>query len=398
MMQILKFVIRNIRRRKLRNWLTILGIVIGVIAIVSLISLSEGLKDTINEQYNNLGTNRITITSKYASFGGGRSSEGLTDEDIKSIKKISDIELVSGSLNGFLETKYSQKTLMLSFVSYDAENFQEMLSQSNLEIESGEYISDEKTKAVVVGYNYIDHEKSKDLFGKTLTIGKKIKIADTDYTVIGVLKKTGDARNDNLIYMSNDNLKELTKTETYDSIFAIVKDGKDIENTAKRIEIRLEKDRGSEDVTVTSPIQESKNREETLGIVTIVVVGIACISLLVGGIGILNSMYTSVFERKKEIGVLKAIGAKKKDILMIFLLESGIIGLLGGIIGVILGFSLAFLVKVVASYIDITINVSITLQIIIIALGFSFMIGVISGMIPAYLASSQEPVDALREE
>jgi len=198
--------------------------------------------------------------------------------------------------------------------------------------------------------------------------------------------------------MSNENLKELTNTETYDSIFAIVKSGKDIENTAKRIEIRLEKDRGSKDVIVTSPIQESKNREETLGIVTIVVVGIACISLLVGGVGILNSMYTSVFERKKEIGVLKAIGAKKRDILLMFLLESGIIGLLGGIIGVILGFSLAYLVKIIAAYIDITINISITLQIIIIALGFSFLIGVISGMIPAYLASSQEPVDALREE
>lgn len=398
MIQKIKFVLGNIQRRKLRNWLTILGIVVGVIAIVSLISLSEGLKETIDEKYESLGANKITITSKYMGFSGGRSSDGLTDEDIRSIKKISDVELVSGSLNGVLETKYAQKTLMLSYVSYDAENFKEILSQSNLEIESGDYISDEKTKVIVVGYNFINPEKSKDLFGKTLTIGKKIKIASSDYTVIGVLKKTGDARNDNLIYMSNENLKELTNTKTYDSIFAIVKSGKDVENTAKRIEIRLEKDRGSKDVTVTSPIQESKNREETLGIVTIVVVGIACISLLVGGVGILNSMYTSVFERKKEIGVLKAIGAKKRDILLIFLLESGIIGLLGGILGVILGFSLAFLVKVIAAYIDITINISITPQIVILALGFSFLIGVISGMIPAYLASSQEPVDALREE
>ncbi len=109
-------------------------------------------------------------------------------------------------------------------------------------------------------------------------------------------------------------------------------------------------------------------------------------------------MYTSVFERKKEIGVLKAIGAKRKDILTIFLLESGIIGLIGGTIGVILGFGLAALVKLGAAQAGITINISITLQIIILALGFSFIIGVISGMIPAYIASSQEPVNALREE
>jgi len=189
MIQKIKFVLGNIQRRKLRNWLTILGIVVGVIAIVSLISLSEGLKNTINEKYDSLGANKITITSKYMDFGGGQSSKGLTDEDIRSIKKISDVEIVSGSINGVLETKYAQKTLMLSYVSYDAENFKEILSQSNLEIESGDYISDEKTKAIVVGYNFINPEKSKDLFGKTLTIGKKIKIDGSDYTVMAFLKK-----------------------------------------------------------------------------------------------------------------------------------------------------------------------------------------------------------------
>jgi putative ABC transport system permease protein len=398
MIGILNFVIRNIRRRKLRNWLTILGIVVGVIAIVSLISLSEGLKNAISDEFNSLGANKITVTSKYAGFAGSSSGNGLTDEDIKTINKISDIEFSSGSLNGYIETKYAQETIMVSYTSYDAKHFQEMLEQNNLEVEKGEYITDEKIKAAVIGYNYTDTEKSKDLFGKTIDIGKKIKIAESDYTVIGILKKTGDSRKDNLMYLSNDNLKEITESETYDTIFAIVKPGKNIDNAANRIKIKLEKARDAKDVTVTSPIQEAKNREETLGIVTIVVVGIACISLLVGGIGILNSMYTSVFERKKEIGVLKAIGAKKRDILMIFLLESGIIGLLGGTIGVILGFSLAGLVKLVAYQVGITISISITASIIILALSFSFMIGVISGMIPAYLASNQEPVDALREE
>lgn len=398
MLQILNFVIRNIRRRKLRNWLTILGIVVGVIAIVSLISLSEGLKSNINEEFNSLGANRITITSKYTGFAGSSSGQGLTEEDIKTINKISDIDFVSGSINGYIETKYAQETIMISYTSYAAEYLQEMLEQNNLEIEKGEYITDEKSKAVVIGYNYTDTEKAKDLFGKTLDIGKKIKIATSDYTVIGILKKTGDARKDNVMYLSNENLQEITGAETYDTIFAIVKPGKDIENAANRIKIKLEKARGAEDVVVTSPIQAAKNREEILGIVTIVVVGIAGISLLVGGIGILNSMYTSVFERKKEIGVLKAIGAKKRDILMIFLLESGIIGLLGGTIGVIAGFSLSWLVKFVASQLGITINISMNVGIIILALGFSFMIGVISGMIPAYLASNQEPVDALREE
>ena len=129
MIGILSFVLRNLRRRKLRNWLTIAGIVVGVIAIVSLISLSEGLKSAITDEFNNLGSQKITITSKYQSFGGGRSTQGLTDEDIKIIEKISDVDYATGSLNGYLETKYNQKTQMLSYTSYDPKYFEKMLLQ-----------------------------------------------------------------------------------------------------------------------------------------------------------------------------------------------------------------------------------------------------------------------------
>ncbi len=398
MIGILSFVLRNLRRRKLRNWLTIAGIIVGVVAIVSLISLSEGLKSAITSEFNNLGSQKITITSKYQSFGGGRSSLGLTDEDIKTIEKITDVDYATGSLNGYLETKYNQKTQMLSYTSYEPKYFEKMLLQENKEILTGSYISSDKAKEIVVGYSFYDSDKTDNLFEKTLDLGKKIKIADTEYTIVGVLKKTGDGRKDSAIYISNDNLKEITQNDTFDAIYAITKEGKDVEVTSEKIKDRLERKRGSEDVFVTSPIQEAKNREETLGMVSIVIIGIACISLLVGGIGILNSMYTSVFERKKEIGILKAVGAKKKDILLIFLLESGIIGLIGGTIGVLLGFGLASLVKLVAAQVGITINILISFNIVILALGFSFLIGIISGMIPAYIASSQEPVEALREE
>lgn len=398
MIGILSFVIRNLRRRKLRNWLTIAGIVVGVIAIVSLISLSEGLKSAITDEFNSLGSQKITITSKYQSFGGGKSSQGLVEEDIKTIQKITDVDYATGSLNGYLETRYNQNKQMLSYVSYEPKYFENMLKQGNLELFKGNFITSDKSKDIIVGYNFYDLEESKDIFGKTLDLGKKVKVAGTDYTVIGILKKTGDGRKDTVIYMSNENLKEITKNDTFDVIYAINKEGKDIEETAERIKDRLERKRGSQDVFVTSPIQEAKNREETLGMVSIVIIGIACISLLVGGIGILNSMYTSVFERKKEIGILKAVGAKRRDILLIFLLESGIIGLIGGTIGVILGFGLALLVKLGAAQAGITISILISFNIVILALGFSFLIGIISGMIPAYLASSQEPVDALREE
>lgn len=397
MIGLLNFVIRNLKRRKLRNWITIFGIVIGVVAIVSLISLSEGLKSTINKEFNNLGSQRITIISKYQGFGG-KSSLGLKDEDIENIEKIADVDYATGSLRGSYDVKYGQKTLALTIASYEKDYFEKMLTQENRELLKGTYISSDKAKEVVVGYDFVNPEKVDDLFGKVLGIGKKIKVNDEEYTIVGILKKTGDARKDSMIYLSNDNLKELSESETYAMIFAINKDGKNIEETSKKIEDMLERKRGSKDVFVTNPVQITKSRDETLGIVSVVIIGIACISLLVGGIGILNSMYTSVFERKREIGLLKAIGAKKSDILKIFLLESGIIGLIGGILGIILGFSLALLVKLVAMQLNVDVSVLISFNIVILALGFSFLIGVVSGMIPAYLASSQEPVDALKEE
>lgn len=398
MIKLLNYVTRNLKRRKLRNWLTIAGIIVGVIAIVSLISLSEGLKIAITEEFDNLGSQKITITSKYQSLIGGQSTQGLKDEDIKTIEKIIDVDYVTGTLTSYLELKYNQITLNTMLTSYDPRYFEKMIKQENNELLRGNYITSDKAKEIIVGYSYINPEKAKDLFKKTLDIGNKIKIAGTDYTVVGILKNTGDQMKDNVIYISNENLKEITNTETYATIYAINKEEKNIETTSQKIKERLEKKRKAKDINITTPIKEAESREEILGIVSIVIIGIACISLLVGGIGILNSMYTSVFERRKEIGILKAIGARKKDILLIFLLESGLIGLIGGTIGVILGFTIAWLVKVVSLQIGITINILISFNIVVLALGFSFMIGVISGMIPAYIASSQEPVEALREE
>lgn len=399
MFNILPFVLRNLRRRKLRNWLTIAGIIVGVFAIVSLISLSEGLKESIDKEFSNLGAYKITITSKYVSFGGTRTSNGLTDDDIKTIKKVSDISFVSGSLTGYLETKFSNEVVMVTFTSYDYDYFEDMFKQNNLSLAKGNFFTSKKSKEVIVGHNYIDSKKSKDqLYGKTLDLGRKIQIDGSDYTVVGVLKRTGDDRKDNSMYVTNDNLKELTHGETYDNIFVIVREGKDVEAVGNRIEDRLERSRSSKDINITTPISANEKRQETLGVVSIVIIGIACISLLVGGIGILNSMYTSVYERKKEIGVLMAIGAKRKDILAIFLLESGIIGLIGGTIGLILGFSVALLIKFVANYFGVIISISTNPLIALLAMGFSFGIGVLSGLLPAYNASRQEPVDSLREE
>jgi len=399
MLHILKFVIRNIKRRKLRNWLTIAGIIVGVLAIVSLISLSEGLKETIDKEFDSMGARKITITSKYSSFLGTKGNIGLTENDVKTIEKISDIDKTIPSVSGAMEATYNRKTMLLSITSYDADDFEEMFQQNNLKLLKGKMISDKSTKEIMLGFDFTNSDKADNLFKKSIDVGQDIEIDGKKYTVIGIVAKTGNYMTDSIGYMSIDNLQELTNSaDNVDIIYAIAKKGKDVKTIGERISNKLEKSRGADDFKVTTPDQASEDRKKMLGVVSIVVIGIACISLLVGGIGIANSMYTSVLERKKEIGVMKAIGAKRSDILNIFLLESGIIGLIGGIFGLALGLGLAYSIHLVAAQFAVDISISTNPYIFILALGFSFILGVLSGLMPALSASKQEPVDALKEE
>jgi len=403
------FVIQNLRRRKLRSWLTIIGIIVGVLAIVSLMSLSQGLKDNITKEFDKLGAQKITITSKLSSTGTD-TNIGLTNNDIREIKKVSDIKMVIGKLNSGIVITYSGEDKYFPVSGYDVEDISEILNQDNLELYKGRIPSSNKSKELIVGYDFFENTseiQSSDspineggAFKKKIDIGASLEINNEKYTVVGILKDTGNKQTNLSCYMPIDTLRKITGTKEtdIDSIYAIIKDGTDVEVIGQKIKDKLERSRGATDFDVTTPKQASKDREDMLKIVSIVVIGIASISLLVGGIGIMNSMYTSVLERRKEIGVMKAIGAKRKDILNMFLLEAGLIGFVGGILGTIGGFLLAFAVNFIGNQLGAELAIAFNLQIILIALGFSFIIGIISGLLPAYRASKQEAVDALHEE
>lgn len=396
MKEILPYIIKNLKRRKLRSYLTIIGIIVGVIAIVSLISLSEGLKQGISDEFSKTGALKIKISSKYSQFGQG-SNLGLNVDDVKEIEKIQEIDFVTGEINLQAIVEFSREERFVNLYGYDIENYSDILKQDGKELFRGKVIYSDKAKEVVVGY---DLYSSENFFGKKIKLQDTIKIDNQNYKVVGILNDTGNLGLDRRIYLSIDNIRSITNSDlkNVDSIFAIIKENEDIEVVGQKIETRLERFRGQEDFIVTTPIQAAKDREEILNVISIIVVGIATISLLVGGIGVLNSMYTSVLERRKEIGILKAIGARREDILKIFLLEAGLIGLIGGIIGTIGGFLISFIVNLIASFTGTEIAVSYSFTIILIALGFSFLIGLIAGFLPAYQASKQQAIDSLREE
>jgi len=240
-------------------------------------------------------------------------------------------------------------------------------------------------------------------FDKKMNVGSKIKINNQEFEVIGILKKASSFQINQVYILPREDLEQILGIKNeYDIIVAEVEDKDKIQEVAEAIKVELRKMRnlkeGEEDFTVETPIQALASVNTILNLINIVVAGIAGISLVVGGIGIANTMYTSILERRKEIGVMKAIGAKNSDIAWIFLIESGLLGLVGGIIGAIIGLSLALLGAQLANQglgQDLF-KVSISYTLLFGSVLFSFVIGAISGVLPAIQASKTNVVDALR--
>ena len=388
------FAVNNILHRKIRSWLTILGIVIGVAAIIALISVSQGLKGSIEEQFSTFGANRLLISSQ-GFQGPGTASEGLTEDDVDTLKKLAEFEYVSPALFRTSEIEYANEVKFLSIGSLPAEDYTKAFSDVGIEIEEGRNIRPGEKKVALIGYRVAN-----DAFDKRILLRSKILINKEEFRVVGILKEVGNPEDDNSINIPLEAFREVfDEPNKVNAIIAQAKDGVDIEELQEKVERELEKARDDENFQVVTAAQIAEQINTVLGVIQFVLIGIAAISLVVGGIGIMNSMYNSVLERNKEIGIMKSIGAQNKDILLIFLLESALLGLAGGLIGVALGVGIGQLVNVIAAQAGFGIlKVPISLSIILIGLGFALIVGMGSGTLPAVRASKLSPVDALRYE
>jgi putative ABC transport system permease protein len=256
------------------------------------------------------------------------------------------------------------------------------------------------TGKVVLGSSFTD-----DSFGRSITVGRHVTLQGTDFEVVGILKPAGSFQINQAILMSERDLKQLLDLDDeFDLIVARVQNKNEVEIVAKSIEEKLRRDRNEkpdeEDFTVQTPIQALSTINTVLTVINVIVVGIAFISLIVGGVGIMNTMYTSVLERTKEIGVMKAVGARNADILIIFLIESGLLGMLGGTIGVLLGWGISELISLIANSILGTdlLQAAAPWYLFVGCLAFAFVVGAVSGVLPAWQASKVRPVKALRYE
>jgi len=393
--------VKSLLERKLRSWLTIIGIIIGVAAIVSLISIGQGMQEVIDEQFQKVGANRITIAPG-GIFLGPTGSEltaaKLTKEDVEFIKDIKGVKVAIGILFKTAKVRINDEIKPISIFSVptDKDSRAEIEKIGFFEIEKGRQLESTDRYSAVLGYNI-----AYETFDEDISIGDRIRIEDTPFTVVGIQKFAGTGVHDVLIRIPEDTGRALfDEPEEISQIFVTVRDGYDVDEIAEIIEEKLRKRRdveeGEEDFTVQTAEQAIESFKTILNVVQTVLAGIAAISLIVGGVGIMTTMYTSVIERTKEIGLMKAVGARNSNILSLFLVESGLIGTAGGVLGLVLGLGMAKTGEIIANYFGVPLRASTNIFLILGALFFAFVVGTISGIVPARTASKLKPVEALR--
>ena len=400
--------IDNLFHRKLRSWLTMVGIFIGIAAVVGLISLGQGMKEAIGNVFLNIGADKLVVQAKsglqFAGPPGSSAASNLTTHDIDVIKRVNGVEQAGARLIKPAKLEFGNEVKFYFAASMpDDDDGREIITEVNrYETEAGRLLKRGDRFKAFVGNSVAN----KGIFRKKIELGNSIKINDAEFEVVGVLKKSGNPQQDRVVIIPEDTMREVLNIDKkkVDVIAVKVQKGVDVNKVADDIEKAMRRDRdleiGKEDFQINTPQQILETLDTILTMVEVVLIGIAAISLLVGGIGIANTMYTAVVERTKEIGIMKSIGAQNKDILLIFVIESGLLGLAGGAVGIAFGIGLSKLVEYLAfAFLGTSlVKAFFPWYLIVGSLVFSFLIGTISGFFPAKQAASLKPVDALRYE
>lgn len=394
---------RNLRKRGVRSWLTLIGIFIGITAVVSLISLGSGLKLAVNSQFGVSSTEVITVQAGGVNaFGppGTGVVNPLNVDDLKEIEKISSVERAIRRNVPTTKVDYNDR-LIIGFAMNIPEGDDRKFAYDALDVDAefGRLLKDGDVDKIVLGHNFYSDKIGLD---KPVEVGDKLNINDKDFEVVGITEKKGSFIFDNIIHFNEKPLEDLAGYgDDIDVIVVKAKTGENLEIVKNEIEKILRKtrdvDKGEEDFEVSTPQAALDTVNGVIGGVQAFIVIIASLSILVGSLGIVNTMTTSVLERKREIGIMKAIGAKNSDIFTQFFIESGLLGLVGGIIGVLVGTFIGFVgTQGINNFIGAETQPEISLVLIFSALFGSFVVGAVAGIVPAMNAAKENPVEALR--
>lgn len=389
LLQAFNMALKSIASNKIRALLTMLGIVIGVSSVIILVSLGEGSSKVITERIQSMGTNLIHVRI----FGRGSNRTVSEDELISLAANNSEvIENVVPSLDDTVTIKYSNKNMQTSLVG-TSEAYK---TARNTNVQQGRFFSaldvERRQKVVLIGA-YIANE----LFAGMSPIGQTIKINGDVFTVVGVLEeKAGAAQgsDDDRVIIPYTTAKRLVRNANITTFYVQAKTPDTVDSAMQKVEEFLfKKFNNTDSYRVFNQADMLNTVNETTKTLSMMLGGIAAISLVVGGIGIMNIMLVSVTERTREIGIRKAIGAKRKSILVQFLIESVVVSCLGGLIGVVFGVIGAHLIGKLMS-----ISAQPSFTTIILSFSFSAVVGIFFGFYPADKASRLNPIEALRFE
>ena len=398
--EISKLAFKSLFRNKTRSVLTMLGIIIGVASVILLISIGNGLQKYITDQFESLGSNLVLVVPGKVGRGGGNALAGgppnfggskLVLSDIETLAKLDGaVDSVGGGVENQSTISYKGKSRYTTIAGMTAE----YMKMRNLTVSKGRVITSADVRTdrnvVVLGTTVIEK-----LFGQGSVLGKSVTIGGQKYEVIGVMESVGsggfgvDVNDYAVIPVTSAQRLFGLKTIQFIGVKSATKEEiPQVINLVKKEMLKKYKD-DEFSVVDQSSLVESIN--QILGVVTIALGGIAAISLIVGGVGIMNIMLVSVTERTREIGLRKAVGAKPQDILYQFIIEAVALSVTGGGIGVLIGFLGSLIINQFVS-------TSVSLSSVLLAFGVSAAVGIVFGVAPAARASKLNPIEALKYE
>ena len=393
--------LRNLNKRKARSFLTILSIFVGIATIFIFISFGYGLYNYVEELSQGASTDKLIIQARGANtIPGLDDTFKLTEDDIEVVERTSGVIEATGVAFKIAEAEYREQKKYVFMIALDPAN-KMMFEIGDIELESGRLLRPSDNNKVLLGYNY---KVPNAIFEKPIVINDKIELNGNELRVVGFLESIGNPQDDAQLYVTSDYFDEIYGKNNYSFGWIIARVGvEDIDRTIEKVEDNLRdfrnQEEGKEDFFVQSFQDMIETYSSALNIVVGFVILIALISVIVSTINTANTMITSVLERYKEIGIMKAVGAKNSEIFGIFLFESGFLGFIAGVIGVLLGWIISLLAgSILASLGWSFLSPYFSYELFIGLILFATITGAISGVIPALTASKTNTVDALRYE
>jgi len=398
--EILKYSLSRIIHKKFRTFLTILSIFIGIAVIFIFVSYGLGLYKYVDEFAGESTADKLSIMPKGTAVPGMDDTFALTEEDIEAVEQTNGVYQATGLYAKPAEIKQDKIKKYIFLIGYDPDK-PVVFELMNIDLEKGRELKNGDKGKVVLGYNYLLENR---IFPKPYSLNQKIEIQGKDFQIVGFYESVGSPQDDAQIYMTLDDMEELYGNEIKGYAWAIAKVDRDninivIDNVEKSLRKSRDLEKGKEDFFV----QSWQDMIETYTIVLDVIIGfvilIALISVLISAINTANTMITSVLERFREIGIMKAVGARNSDIFKLFLFESSLFGFIAGILGVGLGWMISFIAGRILENLGWGfLQPYYSWWMFVSLIAFATLTGAISGAFPALRASKIKPVEALRYE